>query len=397
MIGVVVLVAGGLVWYQKQEAGRLTAESERRIAVEKARRDQEEKGRFDAARVVAEYGGSTVYIETSWKLVETRSKKTVYQSFAEVKTPKGKENVPLYIQLPNGVECPGRASPCIEPLLVLDDPGGRNQVVGGRHSGSGFVVTDNGFILTNRHVAAAWQTSMGRFLLRMPGILVKVDRNFKEQSREVIQDIGAVADWVPTRSVQAGRWDPKNLIGESQYLDVTFAKSKTRTPARVVKISDEADAAMIKIDTPKALTPVALAPTGSYEEVKPGDPVIVLGYPGISPKVFVRTESQDPFARAPSIVEVPDNTVSVGAIGRLIRGSQKPAGGAKSDYFSSVGDMYQLTINSTGPGNSGGPTFDAKGHVIAIFAAGTAGGGGVSYAIPIKYGLELLDIKPVIR
>jgi serine protease Do len=91
---------------------------------------------------------------------------------------------------------------------------------------------------------------------------------------------------------------------------------------------------------------------------------------------------------------VPDNTVSVGAIGRLLRGSQTPAGGTKDDYRSQFGDMYQLTINSTGPGNSGGPTFDAKGQVIGILSAG---GSGITFATPIKYGLDLMDTKSVIK
>ena len=140
----------------------------------------------------------------------------------------------------------------------------------------------------------------------------------------------------------------------------TFAKSKTRIPGRIVKVSDEADTALVKIDTPKALKPVQLGPADTYETLKQGEPVIVLGYPGLSPKVFVRTESQDPFVNTHTLVIVPDNTVSVGAIGRLIRGSQIPAGGTKSDYHSEFKDMYQLTINSSGPGNSGGPGFRRK-------------------------------------
>jgi serine protease Do len=391
LIGVVVLVAGGLVWYQKQETAKLAVqqvEAEKKAAAEKAKRDADEQTKFDATRVVAEYGGSTVYIEASWKLVHPRSKKTVHFQYTEIESKDGnkaKVKVPLYIQLPDGT---------IEPMLTLNDQGGLNVVVGGSHTGSGFVVTDNGFILTNRHVAAAWLTDNAPYL-KMPGILVKVDQQFKEVSRDTIKDPREVGRWVPAQSLQGGRnLDLKNLIGEIQYLDVTFAKSKTRTPARIVKISDEADVALIKIDTPKALKPVRLAPAEAHEELKPGEGVVVLGYPGLSPKVFVRTESQDPFVNTAIEMVVPDNTVSIGAIGRLIRGSQTPVGGTKFDYRSEFKDMYQLTINSTGAGNSGGPTFDAKGRVIGIYSAGSPE---ISFAAPIKYGLDLLDIKQVIR
>lgn len=386
VIGVVVLVTGGLVWYQKREAAKTTG----RFAAEEEQRKQEQSKRFDATRIAAEYGGSTVYIEASWKLVDNRSKKTVYHQFAVIEPAGGKGGrtaIPLYIRLANGV---------IEPRLTLNDKSG--VIVGGSHTGSGFVVTDNGFILTNRHVAAAWFSGGGQFL-PLPGILIKVDQEGTEIGREPFADTpenrAAVAGWIPAHSFQGGgsAWDRKNLIGENQYFDVTFAKSKTRTPARIVKISDEADTALIKIDTPKALTPVRLTSGESYQ-VKQGEPVVTLGYPGVSPKVFVRTASQDAFVNTAIEVVVPDNTVSLGAIGRLIPGTQTPVGGTRADYRSQVGDTYQLTINSTGPGNSGGPTFNAEGRVIGILSSG---GGGITFATPIKYGLDLMDTKPVIR
>jgi S1-C subfamily serine protease len=56
-----------------------------------------------------------------------------------------------------------------------------------------------------------------------------------------------------------------------------------------------------------------------------------------------------------------------------------------------MGDFYQLTVNSTGRGNSGGPVFDTRGKVIGIFYAFSSiqGDASVSYALPIKYGTEL--------
>ncbi|MBM4262364.1 MAG: FHA domain-containing protein [Deltaproteobacteria bacterium] len=389
LVGVVVLASGALFWYQKKQAAESKQETEQ--VAKTFADDKKQRGeKYDAARVAAEYGGSTVYIEASWKLIDTRSKKAVHHKYQPVKTDVGagkteRRFVPLYVQLADGT---------IEPWLTSEE--NNSLIVGGFHSGSGYVVTDNGFILTNRHVAEAWSSVGPASQLPLPGILVRVNDPERPVTFENnAQNRAALGRWVPARSKQTGRaWDPKNLIGENQYFDVTFAKSKTRIPARIVKVSDEADVALIKIDTPKALKPVQLAPADTYDTLKQGEPVIVLGYPGVSPKVFVRTESQDPFVNTATVVSVPDNTVSVGAIGRLIRGTQTPTGGSKSDYFSEIRDMYQLTINSTGPGNSGGPTFDEKGRVIGIYSAGNDT---LSFAVPIKYGLDLMDIKQVIK
>ena len=82
VIGVLVLAAGGLFWYQKQQA----AETERRFAVEEATRKEAEAKRFDATRIAAEYGTSTVYIEASWKLIDVASKRAVYHQFEVIET-----------------------------------------------------------------------------------------------------------------------------------------------------------------------------------------------------------------------------------------------------------------------------------------------------------------------
>ena len=53
---------------------------------------------------------------------------------------------------------------------------------------------------------------------------------------------------------------------------------------------------------------------------------------------------------------------------------------------------YQLTVNATAQGNSGGPVFDDQGLVIAIY---TWGNQRLSGAVPIRYGIELMGVSPV--
>ena len=61
--------------------------------------------------------------------------------------------------------------------------------------------------------------------------------------------------------------------------------------------------------------------------------------------------------------------------------------------MSALGDVYQLTINSTGAGNSGGPVFDDHGRVIGIFFAGLRGDAAITFAVPIRYGKELMSVS----
>ena len=62
-----------------------------------------------------------------------------------------------------------------------------------------------------------------------------------------------------------------------------------------------------------------------------------------------------------------------------------------------MGDVYQLTVNTTGSGNSGGPVFNDKGQVIGLLTYGKSDQSGtqISFAVPIKYGRELMDITTI--
>jgi S1-C subfamily serine protease len=120
----------------------------------------------------------------------------------------------------------------------------------------------------------------------------------------------------------------------------------------------------------------------------------VLGFPGIAPAQFGVIFSQDFFNCTYQLKSVPNPTLSVGNVGSIVR-SQSPLTGQGQIVVSSMGDYYQLTVNSTGGGNSGGPVFDERGRVTGIFSAGTSEpGAAISFAIPIRYAKELMGIAP---
>ncbi len=347
-------------------------------------------------QIGATYADATVFFEVGWKLIDAESGQQIFHLYIPQKDKDGKpatdqQGQPVilaaYIQLDDG---------SIEPVLGLDDAF-PNKPIGGRHTGSGFVVSNDGFILTNRHVAASWFTIYSFPQDAFPGILFAKGQDGQYQPTSLIQQ-GQMPRWVPAESKMFGQKpiSGKILEGRNDYLDVTFAKNELRIPAQLVRTSNRHDVAMVKINVPQSLNKVEL--NDNYDTVEMGNAVTVLGYPGLSPMVGVVTKSQDVFNRKNSFIQVPDPTLTSGIVSRVIRGEMAPTGRTVNDYYSFFGDTYQLDINATGAGNSGGPVFDDRGRVVGIYTAGKWGPGeAISFATPIRFGMELMGTQPVLR
>lgn len=341
------------------------------------------------AQIAKANDNKVVYIEQGWKLVVTQTGDQLFHVYLPVKTGGIVTYTAAYVR--NNVGG-------IEPYLVTKSSApldSRLEPIGGFGSGTGFVVDERGFIVTNRHVAASWLTSYNFPDNAFPGVLIEAEAHWDlilNKYTVIYRD--AVPAWVPAEAMNYNRQllqtGVKIIDGELAYMDVTFANNSLRTPSKVVRISNTHDVAMIKIDLPEELQKVAMY--DNYKEIEPGSPVVVMGYPGMSPDQFVANRSQDAFNRNPNIVKVPVPTISSGIVGRLIKGSSSSA--KVDEYLSMMGDYYQLTINSTGAGNSGGPMFDDQGRVIGIYSASSDK---MSYSVPIKYAIELMGRQEVIK
>jgi serine protease Do len=388
--GVAALAIGIGAWqFHAAQQGRDQIRQEAQARIDATREEADRKladvaARADLpARVKAAYAASTVYIETSWRLTSSANGRQIYHQRVVIDD-KGTA-LPAYIKVDDER---------YEPLLTTDDSAGARPIAGS-HGGTGFVVSEKGLIMTNRHVAAAWHAP---FELPFPGVVVESSRGDQGGSSlkpvEVLRRAPeSLQNWVPARSRlvrSKGVNDSQSTVtGHVNLMTVTFANSHLRVPATLGTISPEHDVALIRIDAgDKPLKRVEMR--DSYDTLASGDPIVALGYPGVSAKSYLVTNSQDQFVAGRDVAVVPDVSVSQGIVSKVVRTRREL--GQERRLVSTSGDVFEMSINSAGQGNSGGPVFDRDGKVIGIFSLiGTSGQATITGATPIRYGLALLD------
>ena len=201
-------------------------------------------------------------------------------------------------------------------------------------SGSGFIVSPSGYVLTNHHVV---------------------------DGGTVVQNRDNAKVTITTRVTR---------------IDVCFSPEATRaqgsaTPcaeASVFASDPERDLAVLFVSAPN-LPYIAL---GDSDAVSRGEPVQALGYP-LGRLVEVGRPDATPGL-------VPEMSAAEGTIAAMREGD--------------AGQRRYLQVTSNvNPGNSGGPLVDAAGFVVGVVSMKIRGAAGIGFAIPINDAKDFLETQ----
>jgi len=229
-----------------------------------------------------------------------------------------------------------------QPTLTVDGDGPELEFL---YTGTGFIATGDGRIVTNRHVAEPWLFDEDARAMTSQG-LVPVMRRF----------IGY-------------------LPGETEPFDVTLIAS-----------SETADVAVLRCQT--VTTGLPALPLNERPPA-PGDEVIVLGYPtGIHAMIARSQRTVLPALEARGEVDFWE-------VARIL------ADGRHIAPLATQGIVGQITADSvvydanTTHGGSGGPVIDANGRVVAVNSAVIPNFAGSNLGVPAAEVLRLLEVSSV--
>src|SRR5262249_14704861 len=262
VVAVLIVAGGGLWWHNRTVADQLrretAAEAERVQAAAEQRSKQQMTQTLgsNAKEIVTKYGDSTVVVNVQWRMYDRETGQPLFHKVVVLDHKKARQAYPAFIKLPNGR---------IVRWLTTSDGNRRNIAIGSHPTGSGFVVSDQGHILTNKHVAARWMVKFAEIGWAKnqahEGYLVDYPLDKKKKLNGRIVSLGSdeiqeLASWVPEEGgwvfaedvpiAIGGKADSRRVFqGRDELFEVRFPGSRVSVQANLVRPPTHADPPLV--------------------------------------------------------------------------------------------------------------------------------------------------------